>query len=64
DEPFDFTMEHRSAEIHAIGDGVKAPFVRIETLITMKEQAGRDRDRDDLIHLHWILDEQESGDKP
>lgn len=62
DEPFDFQAEHALAEIHSIGDGVEAPFVRIETLITMKERAGRDRDRDDLIHLRWILDERASGD--
>src|SRR5699024_6271861 len=64
DKPFNFTTKHGSTGIHAIGNGVEAPLVRIETLIAMKEQARRDRDRGELIDQRWILHEQGSGDKP
>ncbi|QOC21485.1 nucleotidyltransferase [Wenzhouxiangella sp. AB-CW3] len=63
DEPFDFDTEHESAEIHPIGAGVDVPFISIESLIDMKEQVGRDRDRDDVTHLRWILQERGAGEK-
>jgi hypothetical protein len=42
------------------------PFVRLRTLISMKEDVGRGRDRDDIEHLRQIQqelgnDERDSG---
>ena len=30
--------------------------ISIQTLIDMKNNVGRDRDKDDIKHLTWILD--------
>jgi predicted nucleotidyltransferase len=62
EEPFDFDFEYRAAEVHVIGADVSAPFVNIQTLIRMKQQADRDRDRDDILHLRWILAAREQED--
>lgn len=40
-----------------LGAGVEVRFVRLETLIAMKEATGRARDRDDAEHLRQILQE-------
>lgn len=61
-EPFDFDSEYQTAEVHAIGADISAPFASIPTLIRMKQQAGRDRDRDDITHLQWILAAREQED--
>ncbi len=62
EEPFDFDSEFSAAEVHAIGSDVDVPFASIETLIRMKQQADRDRDRDDITHLRWILAAREQED--
>lgn len=62
EEPFDFDSEYQAAEVHAIGADVSAPFASIQTLIRMKQQADRDRDRDDILHLRWILAERGQED--
>jgi hypothetical protein len=62
-EPFDFVTEYAAT----LSDVVKTPdrpplnvrYVRIPTLITMKETAGHPRDLDDAQHLRWIQEEQE-----
>ncbi|MFW6201667.1 MAG: CRISPR-associated helicase Cas3' [Gemmatimonadota bacterium] len=58
-EPFDFASEYDAASVDEITPGVEARFVRLRTLIEMKEAAGRPRDRDDAEHLRRILDELE-----
>ena len=60
-EPFDFEREHAAAEIHELAPGITLPLVRLPSLIAMKRAANRDRDRDDVQHLEWILQEREKG---
>lgn len=60
-EPFDFEAEHAAAEIHHLAPQVPLPLVRLSTLITMKQEAGRPHDQDDVLHLHWIADERDKA---
>lgn len=59
-EPFVFEVELAAAEVHELAPGVSLPLVRLRTLITMKREANRPVDQDDVRHLGWILDERES----
>lgn len=61
-EPFDFDAEYEDALRGGIAKGLEVRFVTIPTLIAMKEVADRERDRDDIRHLRWILEEMESRD--
>lgn len=61
-EPFDFDQEYEGALEAELREGLWVPFVTLETLIQMKEEADRDRDRDDLQHLRWIREEGERDD--
>lgn len=62
-EPFDFATEYAAA----LSDLVETPgrpsvvarYVRIATLIAMKESVGRPLDLDDAQHLRWIQEEKE-----
>lgn len=54
-EPFDFEKEYAQAEWLDIA-GIPAPIVRIETLITMKTEAGRPKDLGDAGELKNLLD--------
>jgi hypothetical protein len=56
-EPFDFETEYGAALIAELATGLEVRFVRLPTLIAMKEAAGRPRDRDDVEHLVQILEE-------
>lgn len=65
EEPFAFDAEYDAAEVHELAPGVSLPLVRLRTLITMKREAHRPVDEDDVRHLGWILDErdgEESGE--
>ena len=53
--PFDFTREFDAALAGELLPGLPVRFVSLQTLIHMKEEAGRTRDQDDLEHLRWIL---------
>lgn len=53
-EPFAFDAEWASALRVELSPGLSVPFVALDTLIRMKERAGRPRDRDDVEHLEWI----------
>ena len=57
-EPFPFDREHRRALVAELAPDLEVPFVALDTLIEMKERAGRHRDEDDVRHLRWILEEQ------
>jgi hypothetical protein len=57
-EPFDFRKELGSAMTGEMLPGVPVQFVSIETLIRMKQAAGRLRDQDDIQHLRLILDDE------
>ena len=41
--------------------GLRLRFVRIETLIRMKETAGRDKDREDVRQLKKLLEDRKHG---
>lgn len=58
-EPFDFDEEYSAAMKGEVAPGLDVRFVRLPTLISMKEEAGRPRDQDDARHLRWILEERE-----
>jgi hypothetical protein len=57
-EPFDFDREYAVALRAEIAPEIEVRFVSVPTLISMKDAAGRPRDRDDIEHLRWILEEQ------
>jgi hypothetical protein len=57
-EPFDFDRTYGRAIEEELEDGLPFRFVDIETLIAMKEAAGRDRDLDDVKHLRMIQNGQ------
>ncbi len=61
-EPFDFEIEHAAAETHDLAPSVALPLVRLSTLIAMKQEAGRPRDKDDVEHLLWIVDERRTDE--
>jgi hypothetical protein len=56
-EPFVFAQEFKTAIWHTWGE-LRAPVVRIETLIAMKEAAGRPQDLADAALLRDILEQQ------
>jgi len=60
-EPFAFEEEYRLAHRFEIAPGVTAATVRPETLIAMKRAVGRNRDKDDVRHLEWLLEEGDEG---
>lgn len=57
-EPFDFEREYEQAMRAEITPGLEARFANIPALIKMKEEAGRERDHDDIQHLRWIQQER------
>jgi hypothetical protein len=59
-EPFDFDDEYYRALTGDILPGLPVRFVRIETLIRMKEAAGRAKDLEDIRQLRLL---QESSDR-
>jgi hypothetical protein len=62
-EPFDFAREYANALRGEIAPGVSVPFVRLPTLIAMKEEANRPRDLDDIQHLRWILENRKPDER-
>lgn len=61
-EPFDFDAEYQRATDVALSRDLAVKIVSISTLIEMKKIAGRDRDKDDIQHLTWILKETQQND--
>ena len=57
-EPFDFGTVYNNALQESFDDGLPFRVVDIDTLIIMKEAAGRPKDLDDIEHLQAIRDEQ------
>ena len=55
-EPFDFNLEYQQANLVQLDQNLNVRIISIQTLIQMKEKAGRDRDKDDILHLSWILE--------
>jgi hypothetical protein len=58
-EPFDFETEYSHAYWGELSPGLAIPFVRLETLIRMKDDVGRPGDLEDVQHLRWILEDRE-----
>lgn len=54
-EPFDFNTEYGRALVTELGRGEKVRFVCLETLIQMKEAAGRGKDQEDVKQLKLLL---------
>lgn len=54
-EPFDFDIEYAKANWFQIMDHVKVPIVRLETLLRMKEEAGRKKDLLDIASLRQVM---------
>lgn len=58
-EPFDFETEYEAAYWGEVSPDVRVPFVRLETLIRMKDDVGRPSDLEDARHLRWILEDRD-----
>lgn len=55
-EPFDFEQEYARAKTSDLLPGLPARFVRLETLIRMKESAGREKDLEDVRQLRLLME--------
>ncbi len=60
--PFDFNAELRTSGKGEIASGLTIPVVSLSTLIRMKEQTDRDKDRDDVAHLRFIQEAAREAD--
>jgi len=58
-EPFDFDLEYSNAMTAELLPGLIARFIRLETLIKMKEAAGRAKDLEDVRQLKLLLEHPE-----
>lgn len=58
-EPFDFDHEYDLATVGEILPGLSARFVRLETLVAMKEAAGRPKDLEDIRQLRLLAERPE-----
>lgn len=60
-EPFDFNHEYKTSIMAELTPDIQFNLLSIETLIKMKQKAGRPRDLDDIQHLQLILEEQKDN---
>ena len=60
-EPFDFEEEFARALVKPLYGSIEVRFVRIPTLIRMKEAAGRPQDLIDVQHLRMRLEDDGGG---
>lgn len=58
-EPFDFDAEYEGALGGEIAPGLRVRFVRLETLIKMKEGTGRDKDKQDVRQLKKLSENKD-----
>lgn len=56
-EPFDFDREHGMALVEEVAPGVPLRIVRLETLLRLKEDAGRPQDLADVAELRSLQSE-------
>ncbi len=61
-EPFDFDREYEHALIGNLAPGLPLRFVRLDTLIRMKEAAGREKDMEDARQLKKPAGDQDHGE--
>jgi hypothetical protein len=55
-EPFDFDKEYENALIEEFLPDHPVRFVKVETLIAMKELADREKDREDIRQLKILIE--------
>lgn len=60
-EPFDFDLEYDRALSGTLLPGLQIRFVRLETLLRMKEVADREKDREDVRQLKKLMGEPGHG---
>jgi len=60
-EPFDFDVEYKRSITGDIRPGLQARFVCLDTLIRMKESAGREKDREDVRQLKLLREDGKDG---
>jgi predicted nucleotidyltransferase len=60
-EPCDFDREYEQALVGNLFAGLQLRFVSLETLIQMKEAAGRERDKEDVRQLKKLLGDRDRG---
>ncbi len=60
-EPFDFEQEYGRAKSGELLPGLPVRFVRLETLIKMKESAGREKDLEDVRQLRLLMERADDG---
>jgi predicted nucleotidyltransferase len=58
-EPFDFDLEYDLALTGTLSPGLTVRFVRVETLLRMKEVADREKDREDIRQLRKLMERPE-----
>jgi len=58
-EPFDFDEEYEKALIEEFLSDQRVRFIRVETLIAMKELADREKDREDIRQLKILIENSE-----
>ena len=56
--PFDFDKEYDHAEWMAINDNLKVPFVDLDCLLRMKNEAARPKDLIEIEYLEKARDEK------
>lgn len=60
-EPFDFSEEHRLAMVEEVAPGVPVHIVRLESLLRLKQAAGRPQDLADIAELRLLHGENAGG---
>jgi predicted nucleotidyltransferase len=59
-EPFVFAEELAQAKWEDIA-GIRAPVIRLERLLQMKQESGRSQDRADIEQLRLIAENRQDG---
>jgi cyclopropane fatty-acyl-phospholipid synthase-like methyltransferase len=60
-EPFDFDREYERALLGEVFPGLEMRFVSLNSLIAMKECAGREKDLEDIRQLRLIREDNSNG---
>jgi len=60
-EPFDFGVEYAAAKVEQLAPGVPVRILRLETLLRLKQEAGRPQDLADIAELKLIHRENQDA---
>ncbi|MBD3321858.1 MAG: hypothetical protein GF350_12250 [Chitinivibrionales bacterium] len=63
-EPFNFDETYEKACLENLEDGEVFRYADIDTLILMKQLAGREKDHDDITHLNIIRNDVDNDREP